>query len=104
MDWVLHPTLLLQQTFTLFRLETVYSSTQMTPISWFRLRIQVCMTEISHIEAWAASDNQKLNCSKSNEIVFTARGKRGNTALPPSPCLNIECVSSHRVLGIILNN
>ena len=64
----------------------------------------LCMTEIAHIEAWAASNNLKLNCSKSKEIVFTARGKRGKTALPPSPCLNIERVSSHRVLGVIRNN
>ena len=28
----------------------------------------------------------------------------GKTALPPSPCPNIERVSSHRVLGVILNN
>jgi len=38
------------------------------------------------------------------KIVFTSRGKRGKTALPLSPCLNIVRVSSHRVLGVILNN
>jgi len=41
-DWVLYPTLSLQQTFTVYRPETVYLSIQMTPISWFRLRTQVC--------------------------------------------------------------
>jgi len=64
----------------------------------------LCMTEIAHIEAWAASNNLKRNCSKPKEVVFTARGKRGKTALRPSPCHNIERVNSHRVLGVILNN
>jgi len=64
----------------------------------------LCVPEIAHIEVWAASNNLKLNYSKSKEIVFTARGKRGKTALPPPPCHNIERVSSHRVLGVILNN
>ena len=44
-----------------------------------------------------------LNCSKS-EIIFTARGKRGKSVRLPSPCLDIERVSSLRVLGVIEND
>jgi len=60
--------------------------------------------EITHILAWTATNNLKLNCSKSKEIIFAARGKRGNSAdLPPSS-MNIERVSSLRVLGVIVND
>ena len=45
-----------------------------------------------------------LNCSKSKEIIFTARGKRGKSVQLPSPCLDIERVSSLRVLGVIAND
>jgi len=60
--------------------------------------------EIAHIQAWAAANNLKLNCSKSKEIVFTAKGKRGKTVHLPSPCLDIERVNSLRVLGVIIND
>ena len=49
-------------------------------------------------------DNLMLNCSKSKEIIFTARGKRGNSVQLPSPCLDVERVSSLRVLGMIAND
>jgi len=38
------------------------------------------LQEITHIQAWAATNNLKLNCSKSKEIIFAARGKRGHSA------------------------
>jgi len=38
------------------------------------------------------------------EIIFTARGKRGKSVPLPSPCLDIERVSSLRVLGVIVND
>jgi len=60
--------------------------------------------EIAHIQAWAAENNLKLNYSKSKEIIFTARGKRGKTIFLPPPCLDIERVSSLRVLGVIIND
>ena len=45
-----------------------------------------------------------LNCSKSKEIIFTTRGKCGKSVQLPSPCLDIERVSSLRVLGVIVND
>ena len=60
--------------------------------------------EITHILAWTATNNLKLNCSKSKEIIFAARGKRGNSADLPPPSMNIERVSSLRVLGVIVND
>ena len=62
------------------------------------------LTEITHIEAWATSNNLQLNSAKSKEIIFTARGKRGKTSLPPPPCMSIERVSNHRMLGVIVSN
>ena len=46
----------------------------------------------------------KLNCAKSKEIIITARGKRDKSVQLPLPCLNIERVSSFRVLGVIFND
>jgi len=62
------------------------------------------LLEIDHIETWAAENNLMLNHSKSKEIIFTAQGKRGKSVQLPSPCLDIERVSSLRVLGMIVNN
>jgi len=45
-----------------------------------------------------------LNCSKSKEIIFAARGKRGKSVQLPSPCLDVERISSLRVLGVIVND
>jgi len=42
--------------------------------------------------------------SKSKVIIFAARGKRGNSADLPPPSMNIERVSSLRVLGVIVND
>jgi len=60
--------------------------------------------EIIHIQILAAYNNMTPNCSKSKEIVFTARGKRGNSIQLPMPCLDIERVRSLRVLGVIVND
>ena len=45
-----------------------------------------------------------LNCSKSKEIIFAARGKRGNSADLLPPLMNIERVSSLRGLDVIVND
>ena len=37
-------------------------------------------------------------------IIFIARGKRGNWVRLPTPCLDIERVSSLRVIGVIVND
>ena len=60
--------------------------------------------EIFHIEAWAGDNNLQLNRAKSKEIVITARRQRGKLAQLPPPVLNIERVSSHRILGVIVND
>ena len=62
------------------------------------------MDEIFHIEAWARDNNLQLNRAKSKEIVITARRQRGKLAQLPPPVLNIERVSSHRILGVIVND
>jgi len=62
------------------------------------------LLEIDHIQTWAAGNNLMLNCSKSKEIMFTARGKRGKSVQLPSPRLDIERVSSLRVLVVIVND
>jgi len=38
-----------------------------------------CLTEITYIEALAASNKLQLNSAKSKEIIFSARGKPGKT-------------------------
>jgi len=53
-----------------------------------------CSDETAHKKrAWEAIKYLKLNCSKSEEIVITARGERGRSVTLPSPDLNIERVS-----------
>ena len=59
--------------------------------------------EIEHIGDWAVQNNLTLNCGKTKEMVITARGKRGKLANPPAPCLDIEQVSSMRILGVTVN-
>jgi len=49
-------------------------------------------------------NNLKLNCSKSKEIIFSTKGKRGKTAHSPSPYLDIKSVNSLRVLSVIIND
>jgi len=59
--------------------------------------------EIEHIGDWAVQNNLTLNCGKTKEMVIRARGKRGKLANPPAPCLDIEQVSSIRILGVTVN-
>jgi len=49
-------------------------------------------------------NNLKLNCQKSKEIIFTARGTRNKTAIFPSQCLGICQVRSITALGVVLND
>lgn len=62
-----------------------------------------CSDEIQHIQSWAADNNLKLNQSKSKELIFTAGTRCGQSQIPTS-CLNIERVSSLRILGVIVND
>ena len=56
------------------------------------------------VQAWASNNNLKLNCSKSKEIVFRARGGRGKIAQLPSPCEGIERVDKLTILGVVVNS
>ena len=60
--------------------------------------------EIIHIKQWADRNNLRLNNSKSKEIVFHARGVRGKSAQPPPLCMDIEHVTSHTMLGVVVND
>ena len=60
--------------------------------------------EVEHIGAWAANNNLTLNRAKSKEMIVRARGKRGKSANLPALCLDIERVSSLRVLGVTVND
>jgi len=61
-------------------------------------------SELSHVQDWAEMNNLKLNCQKSKEIIFTARGTRNKTAVFPSQCLGICQVQSITALGVVLND
>ena len=49
------------------------------------------------------TNNLKLNCSKSKEIISRARGGRGKSAQLPSPCEGIERVDKLTILGVAVN-
>jgi len=51
----------------------------------------------------AVQNNLMLNCRKTKEMVIRAQGKCGKLANPPAPCLDIEQVSSIRILGVTVN-
>ena len=52
-----------------------------------------------------ADGDLRLNRAKSKEILFTARGGRGKPTQPlPPPSLDIEQVTTLRVLGVIVND
>jgi len=55
-----------------------------------------CHAELDHIRYWAKENNLSLNCAKSKEIVFRARGIRGATTQLPSPIDCIERVNGSR--------
>jgi len=45
-----------------------------------------CCDELSNIQSWATANNLKLNCQKSKEIIFRARGVRGKYVQLATPC------------------
>ena len=59
--------------------------------------------EIEHLQAWATTNNLRLNSDKTKEIVFSACRKRAPPT-PPPPRPDIERVMSLRVLGVIVND
>ena len=65
---------------------------------------ETCATELSQVNDWAEMNNLRLNCAKTKEIVFRAKGKRCCTAQIPPPCNGIERVSSLTALGVVIND
>ena len=63
-----------------------------------------CESELMHVYDWAAANNLTLNCTKSKELVFCARGVRGRPVQPPPPSSGIERVKSLRILGVMVND
>jgi len=63
-----------------------------------------CHAELDHIRSWAKENNLSLNCAKSKEIVFRARGIRGATTQLPSPIDCIERVHKITALGVVVND
>ena len=97
-----HTSLLLQTSIpSRTEIESSSSPTIRVPASKSSSRL----LEINHIQTRAAENNMMLNCSKSKEIIFTARGKRaGKSGQLLTPCLDIKRVSSLRVIGVIVND
>ena len=56
--------------------------------------------EILHLDDWAADNNLTLNRVKTKELVLTASPK---TVLPP-PRPDIDCVTSLRILSVVVND
>ena len=63
-----------------------------------------CCDELSNIQNWATANNPKLNCQKSKEIIFRARGVRGKSVQLPPPCQSIERIDKLTVLGVVIND
>ncbi len=61
-------------------------------------------TEITVIEEWARANNLKLNRANSQEMIFSAHGKRGKSVQAPPPIPGIQRVVTLRILGIIVND
>jgi len=59
--------------------------------------------ELSNVEAWAGRNNSKLNQMKSVQVIFTGC-KRHDQALPPAPFPGIACVSSVKILGVMISS
>jgi len=57
-------------------------------------------SELRHVQDWAETNNLKLNCLKSKEIIFAGRGARNKTVTFPSACLGISQVRSITALDL----
>jgi len=65
---------------------------------------ETCATKLSHVNDWAERNNLRLNCAKTKEMVFKAKGKRECAAQIPLPCDGIERVSSLTALRVVIND
>jgi len=59
---------------------------------------------MQHIENWAQGCNLSLNHTKTKEIIFQTRGRRGNSAQLPAVCPGIDRVEQLTALGVIIND
>ena len=65
-----------------------------------------CDAEIAHVKDLATENNLTLNCIKTKEMIFCAKGNQSSSAghnLPP-PFQNIERVKNLTVLGVVIND
>ena len=62
-----------------------------------------CESEFMHVYDWAAANNLTLNCTKSKELVFCARGVRGRPVQPPPPSRGISALSLI-ILGVVADD
>jgi len=60
--------------------------------------------ELAHIQDWAQGCNLSLNRAKRKEIIFRAKGRRGNSTPLPVACPEIHRVEQLTALGIVINN
>ena len=60
--------------------------------------------ELAHIEDWAEENNLRLNGAKTKEIIFRAKGRRGQSAQLPPLCDGIVRESSLTILGVVIND
>jgi len=66
--------------------------------------IQSRAAELQNFEQWALTNNLKLNCTKTNEIIIVASGRQKSLKSPP-PCLpGIEGLTSLKILGVTVSN
>ena len=57
-----------------------------------------CEDQLAHIQEWAQGCNLSLNRTKTKEIIFGAKGRRGSSTQLPAACPIIEscsCSSRH---------
>jgi len=60
--------------------------------------------KLAHIQDWTQGCSLSLNCTKTNEIIFRAQGRRGSSKQLPDACPGIERVKQLAVLGVIIND
>ena len=60
--------------------------------------------ELQHIQNWAQGCNLSLNRTKTKEIIFQAKGRRGNSTQLPAVCLGIDRVEQLTALGVVIND
>jgi hypothetical protein len=65
--------------------------------------LQSRAVEVANIEAWARTNNLRLNCTKSSEIVFVDNKRKRQVQLPP-PMSGIVRVTSLKILGVTVSN